>query len=89
MITIWKFPIPEPDAVHRIWVPRFAKFLAVQLQDGRPCIWAIVNTDESLKERKVCIVGTGHDCDVPPDWYLGTFQQSIFVWHVFVERIDS
>ena len=85
--TIWKFPI-ETQGEQIINVPVGAEFLSVQVQHGKPCIWAKVNQQENVTVRaKVSIVGTGHPASRTDGMmFLGTYQLDggDFVGHVFV-----
>lgn len=88
MITIWKYRLPEETAgeidTPEIWDP-----LTLQLQDGYPHIWALVDTDTPIVARKVLTIGTGEPIPIPLDGlalgYLGTFQfvGGVLVYHVF------
>ena len=84
MRTIWKFPL----AVMRnqyVQMPPGAEFLAVQMQDGYPMLWAIVETDFPFEPRDVVMYTTG--CFVFPEKpgkHLGTIQLNDgTVFHVF------
>ena len=87
-MQIWKFPLEVNDAV-LVEMPFGAKVLTVQVQNGIPCLWALVeprNTpDGSTKFR---IVGTGHYFDGKGE-YIDTFQlmDGALVFHVF--RIEG
>lgn len=65
-------------------LPRGAQLLTVQLQNGVPMLWALV--DDSIAPIKRCIgvYGTGHPVDVPGK-YVATFQIDDLVFHVFDE----
>lgn len=62
------------------------EILTVQLQDGQPVLWTLVNEKLAHVKREVEFFGTGHDVPDGNRKYIGTFQQSGFVWHVF-ERL--
>lgn len=85
---IWKFPLSAPTADSvAIMMPVGAEVLCVQVQHGRPCIWARVNPDAVFFARRFCVFGTGHS--IPPDdgrlRYVGTFQleDGQLVFHLF------
>lgn len=86
MTTIWKFPLAVDDHV-KIRVPRDAKILAVQVQDGTPCIWALVEPRMPKEDRTFRIFGTGHPCDSEAEQYVGSFQlnEGALIFHVFEE----
>ncbi len=49
-------------------------------------MWVRVDTTKPTISRKLAIVGTGHDCPTQEEGkYIGTFFDTMFVWHVFEE----
>ena len=84
--TIFKYPFVISDKV-LILMPKNAEVLDVQMQNGTPCIWAMVDPDEPLKERYFIIVGTGHPLPDKRGAYIGTFQMhgGELVWHLYHE----
>jgi hypothetical protein len=81
--TIWKYPFPVMDNFE-IEMPITAKVVSVQIQQGQPCMWAIVNARLTTKMRKFKVVGTGHGFELmPDDTFIGTFQMGDFVGHLF------
>lgn len=85
--TIWKYPLVIADR-QRIEMPKGAKILTVQAQDGQACLWALVNADEGeMETRDFVIYGTGHYVSPLPGVYIGTVQMAggRLVWHVFEE----
>jgi hypothetical protein len=85
MKTIWKFELSPDNMVLKM--PKRAKVLSVQTQLGKPCIWALVDTENGFEERTFEIFGTGHE--IPDDGaeriFLDTFQlhNGMFVFHAF------
>lgn len=88
MRAVWKFPIVlarTPFGVVDPMLPRGAKLLSVQMQDGRPVLWALVDTEAQPEPRTLHVFGTGHA--IPPRHeYVGTWQNPPLVWHLFEER---
>lgn len=83
MKTIWKFELPSGGITK---MPANAEVLCVQSQNGNPCLWALVNSDEPMVEmRYFKVYGTGHSIPENPGKYIGTFQlqSGAFVFHVF------
>ena len=89
---IWKYPWPAtnrmgPDKVAKFQMPKGAKTLTVQNQNGWPQFWALVSPNEPMVEREFHLFGTGHDLndDIDPNAYVGTFQMhdGQLVLHVF------
>lgn len=88
--TIWKFKITPMRSF--VEMPIGAEILTVQTQDEEPCIWALVNPENSIEKRYIEVFGTGHHvpCDMGIERkYIGTFQLrgGSLVFHVF-ERIN-
>lgn len=85
MNIIWKFPLNVGGI--QIWAPKDWKPLYVGMQDGQPTLWAMVDPNASLQvNHDIICIGTGHETDLPPDFYIGTVQMSQFVWHFFWDR---
>ena len=79
MQTIWKY---ELNNMH-IHMPKGGVVLCVQLQNEKTCIWVKVDDSQPLELRKFIIVGTGQIMTTTPRAYIGTWQDSGFVWHLF------
>ena len=88
MNTVFKYPFAIADRV-TIALPRWAMILHVDCQDGVPCLWALVNTDQPDHDHDFRIYGTGHGIDKEMainGKHVATFQQGSLVWHMFQER---
>ncbi len=84
MKTIWKFPLDLKEH-QTVAMPSGARVLSVQMQQGTPTIWAVVNPSSEHTFRHVFVVGTGQY--VPEDkTYIGTVQMEAYVWHVYIEE---
>lgn len=83
--TIWKFALPPLTDVFVLEMPADAKTLTVQMQNGEPCIWAIVNPSSPCTPREFRVVGTGHTMPANVHAYVGTFQMlgGALVFHLF------
>lgn len=85
MNTIWKYTLEVVDS-QTVEMPRDAKILSAQMQNGKLCLWAFVNTESPHNERDIVIFGTGHkmpeDCAMS---HIGTIQTTggYLVWHIF------
>lgn len=83
-MTIWKYELEVTD---KQWVnmPEGAKILTVQIQNGRPCLWAIVNPKNKPEERVIETYGTGNPFKEFERSYIGTYQLQggSLVFHVF------
>jgi len=84
-MTIWKFEVPVADGRIVLDMPRKAQCLDLQMQNGTPCVWALVDPEAPLQRRSFVWVGTGHA--VPEHWsgYIGTVQMhdGALVLHLF------
>lgn len=84
MTTIWKFSAPITDDF-AVVAPDGARFLSVQMQAGKPCIWMLVDPSKPARSYMMRWYGTGHDLDMPVDamTFLGTVQLHELVFHLF------
>lgn len=87
--TIWKFPLEITD-IQKVNMPDKAEILTVQMQNGIPCLWALVDPDEALfDEREIEIFGTGnhivYDNNIVWHKYISTIQLNggSLIFHVF------
>jgi hypothetical protein len=89
--TIWKYELPIAD-VQKVPMPAAARLLFVGHRPGieglpvlsNPTLWALVDTDKPMVDRKLLMRGTGHE--VPEPWeatYVGSAVCGLFVWHIF------
>lgn len=61
-------------------------------RDETVCLWAMSNTGESRKVRRLFrIYGTGRPIEEPLESlnYIGTVQTGPFVWHVFERNVSK
>lgn len=87
MNTVWKYPLNLVDS-QTIEIPFEYKILTVQVQNGVPCLWALVDSDMYTIAIRVAIFGTGHPANTDGMEYIGTFQTDYgFVGHVFGENV--
>lgn len=68
-----------------IEMPENANILTVQMQNGKPHLWATINIKERLVKRKFKIIGTGQEFDEHGLRYIGTFQlyAGDLIFHLF------
>lgn len=76
---IWKYEVQSQP----IYMPMDAKILSVQMQNGRPQIWAMGDTSYDMEARTLVVIGTGQSFDDTNHKYIGTYQDDPFVWHLF------
>jgi hypothetical protein len=88
---IWKY-ILTIEGKQTLMMPEAARLLCVQMQDGIPCLWAVVDKDSAKvlakrEPRTVFTVGTGHPMPEECGKYVGTYQpMNGLVFHVFGKR---
>lgn len=92
MSTIWKFPLnlygPDGNVTDRpvVDIPEGALILTLCLQRGQPTMWAVVDPDAPMAQRRFVVVGTGQPMPDEPTVYVGTWlsdEDGTFVFHVF------
>lgn len=86
MSKIFKYPLQVTDQ-QTIKMPYGAKVLCVQVQDGTPCLWALVDPTVESVDHFVNTVGTGHPTNQVAENYVGTYQLQggALVFHVFIK----
>lgn len=85
MESIWKFPLQVVDQ-QTIAMPVGAKLLTVQVQNDRPCLWALVAAEAvPVEDVDIRTHGTGHRFDAHVYEYIATYQlnNGALVFHVF------
>lgn len=83
-MIIWKWTLEITDR-QELHMPVGAKLLTVQMQHGKPCIWALCDENHERALRTIAIYGTGNPMPENPGEYVGTFQvdSGLLVFHVF------
>jgi len=75
--VIYKYPLPVH--VDAISMPKSAIVLCVQVQNGEPYIWALVDPSESVVLRRFLTLGTGIPVhEEVAARYIGTYQLALF-----------
>ena len=64
MRTIWKYPVPLTPSF-ALLMPKDAKILTVQLQGGKPVLWALVENESEATYRHFRLYTTGEILDAP------------------------
>jgi hypothetical protein len=62
-------------------MPKGSTVVQVGIQGGLYCVWAMVDTDAPLEERRFVVVGTGRELTVNMH-HVGTVFENPFVWHI-------
>lgn len=74
--VVRKYPIEVVDAF-TIDMPQDAEVLCIQLDNGRPCIWARIILENPVKARRFRLFTTGQILEMPADNggdYVGSVQ---------------
>jgi hypothetical protein len=84
MKRIFKYKLETTD-LQSIDMPQGAEILCLQVQNGEPCIWALVNDAATVTKRHFEIYGTGHNIPNANRKYIGTYQLrgGALVYHCF------
>lgn len=82
MRTIWKYTLAITDAVQNVPMPRNPNIVRFDMQNGVPCVWALVESHNPVETHSFRVFGTGHP--IPEDSrYVGTCKDGGYVWHLF------
>lgn len=84
-MRIWKWTLEVTD-MQTLELPQGSGILTVQMQNGKPQLWALCNEETERKERRlIAIYGTGNPMPDEPGEYIATFQMfgGGAVFHVF------
>lgn len=84
MKQVWKYQLLSAG-LHQISAPIGVEFLSVQVQTGKPCIWALVDPDAKIQTIWLRVAGTGEPIAEMITRFIGTFQLygGTLVLHVF------
>lgn len=87
MRVIWKYELPIAGTA-RLTMPAKSGILSVQVQQGRPHLWALVDPEATMTEKVFHVVGTGNPIPDYPGRFVDTFQlvDQGLVFHVFEAR---
>lgn len=82
VMKIHKYPL-EINDVSTVHLPAGAQVLAVQIQSGKPCLWALVDPEADTETRLFTTRGTGKPLSEPIGDYVATYHLEGYVGHVF------
>lgn len=88
MKAIYKYPLEVIDDQF-IDMRRDYQVLSIQVQNGKPCLWAEVDPKSPMLYVHIVIVGTGQPIHNDDEMkYIGTFQleSGSFVGHCFISK---
>jgi hypothetical protein len=83
MATVWKFAIPIADEF-ALLMPGAVELLFVATQAEQGCLWARVEPQNPIEQRRFKLRGTGHDVDFRSR-HIGSFmlRGGALVFHLF------
>lgn len=87
MKKIYKYNLETVDK-QSFMIPKGSQVLTVQIQNGEPKLWILVDPKETTRRLKTFYVrGTGNPIDGEIGTYIGTYQlrDGALVFHVFEE----
>mgnify|MGYP003519694140 FL=1 len=83
---VYKYPLYVGDWIS-VQMPMGAEPMCVQMQNGEPQLWALVDVGNPPTTHHFRIAGTGHDLGSNVGKHIGSFQMhsGALVFHVFAE----
>ena len=74
-----------------IEIPSEYHILDIQIQNGFPVLWAMVNPESEKTTLNLIVYGTGWNIvhDTNKYYFVRTVQAQGFVWHYFAEFINT
>ena len=86
MKTIFKYPLTGAS-YQDLYMPTNAQILKLDTQNGTPCIWALIDPNESIERIEIRIFYTGEPIYEADErlHYIGTYKQNedSLIFHVF------
>ena len=84
MKTVYKYPL-KIDDYQKVNLPMGAKILCIKVQNGIPCLWALIDKEQTYDEAvTIRCAGTGHDIKDEVE-YIDTIMVAggALVFHLF------
>lgn len=81
---IQKFVISE-KVIQSIQMPINSQILSLQIEDGFPCIYALVEETDLYVNMVIEMFEAGYHIDGYPGKYIGIFQRDLHTYHVFIK----
>ncbi len=81
-----KFPMERYTTNQTLRMPRTAKIMSLQVQNGVPTMWAMVTLGDPMVDRNFETRDTGEDIPDGYREYVGTYVLTEYVGHVFERR---
>ncbi len=86
---IFKYELPEVN--NKINLPKGSRVMTIQPQNGKICMWVMVNLSEDVVERRFDVFETGDGLIIGEPLnreYIATVQISNVVYHIFELKVD-
>jgi hypothetical protein len=83
MNVIHKYPFEISDHICLFIKDANAQILSLQMQNGVPCLWVLHDLSKPVFDRKFVLYGTGYPLPDNPGVFIGTFQYTALVFHLF------
>lgn len=83
MNEVWKYILTVGEDGGLVEMPKDAIILSAGNQDGKICVWAIVDPKVERVTRQFRVIGTGWPVTGYRGTFIGTAIMDPFVWHVF------
>lgn len=77
---MYKYTLDVKHGNQILRIPHGGKIKHVDMQNGKICLWALVQLTDSNATRTFHVFATGEDT---AGHYTGTVLDGVFVWHVF------
>jgi len=81
--TIWKYELITIFGIQEIAMPSGSVILTLQLQNGIPCLWVLVEPDKPIEKVIIKVLATEGSDIISLRKYIGTYQIGGLVFHVF------
>jgi len=84
-MKIWKFEL-QKERTQLLKMPKKSEIMDIQMQNGKPVMWALVDPETDEIEVKINMYDTNWDTHQSSikDEYLSTVQDGELVWHFFM-----
>lgn len=82
--TIWKFPLRIEGRLQTAYMPHDSVVLRFAIQRGCHYVWAEVDPESKKVLKEFVIVGTGGALPGGLFCYVGTCDDGLFVWHLYM-----
>lgn len=88
---IYKYELEITD--HQfVEMPVMSRVLSAKEQNGKLCIWALVDPNMPMRKKNVQVIGTGNPIETNVSYHDWDFIDTVImsyglVWHVFADKL--